>query len=611
MKDDDPVSVLLVVPPFYALGHPSLGTATLKSALAQKGISCKVLYANAQYAREIGTDLYQLLMSVVSPADLYQEQVFAEAAHGSPIHWQPAPAAAPDFYARYYDLYGNKRAGLSEQGFTAAVDGVEGFLERFIAEVRRVRPKIVGFSSLYSQINASLALARRLKQLFPEVIVVMGGSNCYGEMGEELKRVECLDYVFDGEADVAFPAFCEAVLAGQPLPTDKLIRCPSVTDLDPFDIPDYTDFLAQFRPEERDTTFLYFETSRGCWWGVKHRCRFCGISYDTMAFRTKSPQRAAQQLCELRQRYPDYENYYACDSVFPNTYFDEFFDTLAAHQFDGRIFYQIKPTLDFDKLKKMKAHGIHSLGPGIESLSSRHLKMMKKGTTAVRNIALLRNCRELEIEAKWNHLVALPQDCGADYEALAELLPLLQHLDPPIIIPIYIQRFSPYFDEPEQFGIEQVRPMEGYLKSFPEHIDLMKLAYNFNGQIETEVRRMPELLARFYIEVRKWYTRWGSNPAELAAFRAGGRVMVRDTRDCAVEAVTEIGEEELAVLQQCRTPRKQEGITANVGNLLRRGFLVDLDDSFLTLVCGTAELVTRHAAITAYPNQVSNSLMPA
>lgn len=592
MHGDTDSAVLLIVPPFYAYGHPSLGTAVLKSALKKKGISSAVLYANALYARRIGVEFYRDIMAVVSPDELYQEQIFSPSAHGVAPAPAPAPAAprGESFYTRYYALFANKRTSLSDQELARARDAIPGFLAAVVEEVRRVRPRIVGLSSLYSQVNASLAIARAVKQALPEVTVVIGGTNCYGEMGRELARFAHVDYLFDGEADLTFPAFCENRLAGGEPPADRLIRCAPVESLEDQDLPDYDDFLAQYPPDERKDIFLYLETSRGCWWGVKNRCQFCGISYEGMSFRTMSPRKAAAQLCAMRRRYPEYKLYYACDSVFPDEFFDEFFDGLTEGGFDGSLFYQIKPMFDIDRLRKMKAHGVDMLGPGIESLSTRHLKMMKKGTTAATNIAVLRNCKELGIEAKWNHLVALPNDAAEDYDEISDRLPLLQHLDPPIITPIYLQRYSPYFDRHDEHGITGLRPMGGYGKSFPGDIDLMKLAYNFDGEMNSDVRSHPEILARFMLEIGKWYDRWSANPAELVVFREGKRLLVRDTRDCAIEEVTEIDAAEMEQLRACRSFRPRTLVDGDMSGLVKRGFVAEIDGGFLTLVCGTGAL---------------------
>jgi hypothetical protein len=45
------------------------------------------------------------------------------------------------------------------------------------------------------------------------------------------------------------------------------------------------------------------ETARGCWWGEKHHCTFCGLNGATMAFRKKSPDRVLSELVELSGKH--------------------------------------------------------------------------------------------------------------------------------------------------------------------------------------------------------------------------------------------------------------------------------------------------------------------
>jgi radical SAM superfamily enzyme YgiQ (UPF0313 family) len=41
---------------------------------------------------------------------------------------------------------------------------------------------------------------------------------------------------------------------------------------------------------------LLFEASRGCWWGAKHHCTFCGLNGLSMTFRSKSADRAYSEI---------------------------------------------------------------------------------------------------------------------------------------------------------------------------------------------------------------------------------------------------------------------------------------------------------------------------
>ena len=66
---------------------------------------------------------------------------------------------------------------------------------------------VVGFTSTFQQNTASFALARRLKQRYPEIMTVFGGANFEGEMGLELVRtvLDFIDAAIIGEGDEAFP----------------------------------------------------------------------------------------------------------------------------------------------------------------------------------------------------------------------------------------------------------------------------------------------------------------------------------------------------------------------------------------------------------------------
>jgi ribosomal peptide maturation radical SAM protein 1 len=587
MNNNSNTSVLLVIPPFYTYGEPNLGISTLKSALTKKGISSKVLYSNANYAKIIGINNYQSIMSVPAYPEIFQERIFANSAHAQKMSVESTNLDYNSFYAHYTKKFTNKKKCLTNTELSYAINKVDEFIDDFIRKVKIINPKIVGFSSLYFQVNSSLAMAKKLKNELPEIIVTMGGTNCYGEMGKEMSKIDTIDYIFDGEADISFPDFCNKVLNDEKKEKKKLIKCLPVNDLNQLEIPDYSDYIQQYTPAERKNKLLYFENSRGCWWGIKHHCKFCGISDNVMRYRAKTPEKAASQLYQMNEMYPDHKNYYACDSVFPSSYFDDFFEILSRTNFNASIFYQIKPFFTFDKLKKMKEVGIDTLGPGIESLSTKHLKMMNKGSTASTNIALLRNCKELNIEAKWNYIIALPEDCYDDYKNLPLLFDYLQHLDPPSVSPIVIQRFSPYFDDYEQYGISNIQPISGYFKSFPDSIDLMKLGYNYDGNINSEIRKKPELLTPFFIALYKWYRRFNEGNSKLELTQLNGKNIIKDTRDCATDPITEIRQRELNILQFCRKAKNKEDVKGDKENLLKRGFLIEVDNKLLSLVCHT------------------------
>ena len=129
----------------------------------------------------------------------------------------------------------------------------------------------------------------------------------------------------------------------------------------------------------------------------------------------------------------------------------------------------------------MKQGGVTNIQPGIESLSDVVLKIMKKGVSALQNIQLIKWCLEIGIIPHWNILWGFPNEPKEEYKQMAELLPLLFHLYPPVGLgKIIMDRFSPYFLEPLQNGLVNVRPTLAYNFVYPiDKYNLNKLAYHF------------------------------------------------------------------------------------------------------------------------------------
>ncbi len=96
------------------------------------------------------------------------------------------------------------------------------------------------------------------------------------------------------------------------------------------------------------------------------------------------------------------------------------------------------------------------------------LKLIGKGATALQNLQTLKWFSEAGIEVKWNLLYGFPGEDPADYAALAELLPSLYHLAPPLARrPRALDRFSPYFEDPARYGIANPRPNRAFRYVYP------------------------------------------------------------------------------------------------------------------------------------------------
>lgn len=573
-------NVVLIAPPFLPSDVVSFACSILKESLHRREITCKVLYANNIYAELIGHALYNRAAISGPGSGLIGERIFASTAH---------IGMAPNFAVPSAESSGNQWAPTADTGLAAAETACRPFVEEIVRQVGLLQPGIVGFSSMVQQINPSIAIARMLKETYPDMVCVIGGSNCSDEMGMEIAAsIPYFDYVFRGEADFVFADFCHDYLHHGTRPPHKLIDCPPPYDLDMVPVPDYKDFFEQvhYRPGNEEIAVI-FESSRGCWWGQKHQCNFCGLHTSTIQYRTKSWNKVIDELHHLCREYPIHW-FVAADTIFPLTYFKDFLPALIASGFKEKISYQFKANIDQEQTAMIRKAGILYIVLGFESLSTRLLHLMGKGGNAATNIRILRDLREQSIYSMWHMLVQIPGDRASDYETMARFLPLLQHLHPPAIAPISIQRFSKYFNNPKAYGIQNIRPEKGYERMFPATVDLSRIAYFFDAEYPSESMTDPDILKPLEGLVARWQERFISEtrPELLMSRCTAGGWLVRDTRDCAVLTETLIAEEDCALLRRYRLPRPLNADDAyRLERFIEYGYLVKVDDKMLCVVC--------------------------
>ncbi len=358
----------------------------------------------------------------------------------------------------------------------------------------------------------------------PQIKIVLGGANCEGIMGVELlKQFEFIDAVVSGEGEIAFTELVECVLKNQNFSHIKGVitqnnlalqvkfpqNASSLSSLDDLPIPTYEDYFDQLEKLGGlidDMPRLLFETSRGCWWGEKHHCTFCGLNGGSMAFRSKSPKRALDELMQLATRY-NAGSIAVVDNILDMSYFKTFLPELAARNLELNLFYEVKANLRKSQVALLKDAGIKEIQPGIESLSSHVLEIMNKGVKSLQNIQLLKWCKEYGITAYWNILWGFPGETPEDYLDTETLIPKIIHLYPPgAATHIRLDRFSPNFDKADQFGITEVRPYPAYRYVYSGLSDeaIENMAYYFTFGSSENQNKTSNYTKELAIKVAIW-----------------------------------------------------------------------------------------------------------
>jgi ribosomal peptide maturation radical SAM protein 1 len=536
--------VVLVSMPFVDAYRPSIQLGLLKSIAVAHGFPVRTVHAYLGFAAAIGVDYYQLLAQHRGPMVgewLFSVDAFREA----------APDPDSDMLAELADglsYFAAPPADLRRRLTTIRQHDVPAYLDSLVDALPWQEVAVVGFSSTFQQNTASLAFARRLKERFPHIFTVFGGANFNGDMGPEFVRAfDCIDAAIIGEADEALPLLLGALADGKDLTSVPGIALrvdggvsltaplPPNLQLDDLPAPDYEDYFEQaeslgiLSQARRRMISLPIETARGCWWGEKHHCTFCGLNATTMRFRSKSAGRVLRELEQQSRRYRTF-NFEAVDNVLELSYLKELFPKLREIESGYELFYEVKANLSREQLRLLAEAGVSHIQPGLESLSSNVLRLMRKGVSAAQNVNLLRWSQYYGIGVSWNLLWGFPGESKQDYVDQAAAIPHLRHLPPPASASrIWLERFSPLFTGQDTFGLRDKTPERSYRYVYPADVDLEKAAYFFDYLAEGSVPETAYTAVRDAVDA--WSSSWQAEKPPMLTHRSSPRfVQICDER---------------------------------------------------------------------------------
>ena len=133
------------------------------------------------------------------------------------------------------------------------------------------QPRIVGLGVYIWNVEETEKVVALLKVAAPEVVVILGGPEVSHEWGSQ-RIVALADHVVTGPGEVALPALCARLLAGDRT-ADHVIAGPE-PDLATLALP-----YAEYTDDDLQNRLIYVEASRGC----PFRCEFCLSSLDKAA----------------------------------------------------------------------------------------------------------------------------------------------------------------------------------------------------------------------------------------------------------------------------------------------------------------------------------------
>ena len=601
--------VLLIEMPFRMVYQPSIGLSLLKAVLEEANHRCDIRYANLEFSRDIGLDLYTTIASQLPGDCLFGDLVFSplvhESSRGLDSRLDSGTRSSPLNNGIAKRFPKRLREALPELRQAAA-----RFNERLADELAATDYTVFGFGPLFDPLP-SVAVAKALKKRDPSRRVVFGGTHFEGEMGlAQHEAHPWIDFVCRGEGEeLMLQLVGHLEGAGPPLEQipgliwrkngNSICNGTStnrIGNLDAYPEPKYHDWIAQveeFVPALKSSDlWLAVETSRGCWWGQKQHCTFCGLVGENLAYRTKSASRVRSQLHELKKY--GIGKVFGVDLILPHEYFETVLPDLARDKLGLRMFFEVKANLSRRHLKLLKDAGIIYLQPGIESLSTSVLQLMRKGVTGYENVRLLKWAAEMGITLDWNLLYGFPGENPDEYRKMAEFIPLLSHLQPPFNPDgrVRVDRFSPLFFDRDRLGVRNVRPAPAYSLAYglPEE-ELKKIAYYFSYSVEGD----PDVEG-YAAPVKEVLKGWISARPKAALFSVDRDDVLHlfDTRPASKAGHAELRRLHRRVYRGCDAGTTLSALTKKLGvleksiqdaldDLIRYGWVLPLDGRYLSL----------------------------
>lgn len=521
-----PLKVALVNMPFGFHIYPSIQLGTLLTLLRTNGWEVKSFYLNLYFSHQLELSVYNQLCE---KRFLMGEWLFSHLLFGD--------SQKNREYLRHFHPY------------VLEVCQSIGRPEEFLLDVKtKMAPEflrwaaeafdwgdygVVGFTSSFNQNIASLTLAKLIKEKYPSVKIIFGGANFESEMGLEYFRVfPWIDYAVIGEAEYTLPGLMDAIERGGSIPDGVAYRKNGEViyeenhrifeEIERYGAPDYDDYFEQLRQIDPaspmlENPIILYETSRGCWWGEKHHCAFCGLNALTMKYRAKPMEKVLTDVASLSGRY-DTLRFRFVDNILDMKYIDGLFGKIGQENYDLQFFVEVKSNLTKDQMKTLAHGGVNVIQPGIESLSLNQLNGMNKGVSPIQNILCLKWAFYYGIEVSWNILTGFLGETDEDYRRQIDIIKSLIHLQPPTAVGnFWLERFSPYFNHPDEYGIRIKGPGEAYSYVYGStEIDLMKVAYDFEYEIRDLVD--PALKKELHQAVIEWKQRTQSDQVPFLFF---------------------------------------------------------------------------------------------
>jgi ribosomal peptide maturation radical SAM protein 1 len=530
----------LVSTPWPLFKRPSIQLGSLKSFLNKHLPDTRVdvthMYLNVAHA--IGYDVYQAIS---------KRTWLAESVYAALLYPQRA-----DSIERFFRKQASRNPVLKFVDFKALVRKVEKATRAVIQQIDWQGIGLVGFSVCLCQLTSSLYAARLIKKTSPDIITLFGGSTVSNPFCKDYLDVFTdIDVIVNGEGELPLLKLIKYFQKQDSIETAHRIdgvvtrgshdntaplfsQLPDLEDLEAPDYDDYFKTLNLFAPDKRFFPTLPVESSRGCWWkgdalDKKHKgCAFCNLNLQWTGYRKRDSAKVVQDIDALTERHQTLSVAFM-DNVLPASSSDTLFTRVGQLGKDLQMFSEIRASTPLRTLCKMRSAGMNEVQVGIESLGSKLLKKMSKGTTAIQNMEIMKNCEALGLRNSSNLILHFPGSDEADVVETLQNIEFAMYFRPLKPVNFWLGLGSPVWQCPSQFHVQSISNHPYYHILFPK--DVSKNVTFTIQAYRGDRQRQQKLWKPVERKIKDWNTFYANLHKQafaepILSFQDGGRFLI-------------------------------------------------------------------------------------
>ncbi len=580
----------LIAMPWSIFNRPSIQLGALKSYLEQEMV-CQVdnYHPYLHLARRITPELY----SQIALSGWAGEALFA-------------PLLFPEKRADAQKLFQQCLTGkvTPRPDFDDLTAHVEQICNEWLTQINVNNYNLIGFSLCFSQLFASLYMARRIKSQQTDattIPIVFGGSSCSGDIGASLiAHFPEIDFLIDGEGEQNIVQLCR-FLSGQSktLPEKihtqakvsghKAERSAAPLDFNSLPYPDYTPYFEEMKllfPGAPFVPLLPVEFSRGCWW---NRCTFCNLNLQWSDYRVKKSERMMAEILHLASTH-ECLHFTFTDNALPPKEADRFFEKISGQGVDFDFFAEIRSITKPERLLKYSQAGLKTVQVGIEALSTSLLKKMAKGTTTMDNITAMKMCSASAIRMEGNLITDFPTTTD---EEIAETLTNLDFVLP--FLPLQAATFFLGYGSPlhagatthgKQTAIKKVVPHAKNRRLFPkDYLSSMSMLINGYQGDKTLQKRQWQPVRQKILAWQKFHKDRTTSRQHPLHYRDGKAfLIIRQERIAGSTLLHRLRGTSRKIYLFCDRPQKMSDLVANFPQVTEgaiRKFVDDMCSKYL------------------------------